>query len=80
MQSGSSTQAPETPDALKSAALLKESRSASLEWGVFPQLPLFAEATMEAITSTTTHLCQGVVKAAGKARKSFLSATNTPTA
>jgi hypothetical protein len=80
MQSGS-MHAPTTPDpASVAGAVRKESTSASLEWGVFEQLPLFAEATMEAITSTTSHLCQGVAKAANHARRSFLSSGNVPSA
>lgn len=69
VQSGSIE--PQSPD-VGAEPKVKASPGLS-EWALFEQIPMFAEATMEAITSTTTQLCQGVVNAAGNARKSFLA-------
>ena len=57
-------------------AVPKEAASPAPEWAVLEQIPVLAGATIEAITSTTSHLYQGVAKAAGNARRSLLAASN----
>jgi hypothetical protein len=69
--------APEAAEPLETAKP-KGSLSPGADWAMLEQIPMFAGATMDAITSTTMHLCQGVVEAAGKARKSFLGTPDAP--